>query len=144
MNLFNSGKFAFLAALLTFSFVLTAKADSVPTAEEVKIGEMITRRVEYSKISGMAEIANHLAKLSLSCQAVSDCVAFPMGSRACGGPTAYVITSMLNPSLDAVKETISMVTKAEKDANKKYRLASVCSFEMPPDMTCVENTCGTP
>jgi len=115
-----------------------ARTEITMTLKDLQLNQM------SSKIKGMVDVANHLAGLSLKCEAASDCVAIPMGDRACGGPNYYTFTSKLNPSLTAVMETAALVTKAEKEMNTNFSLFSICSVERPPDLTCVENTCGQP
>lgn len=128
------------ATLIVFEVSPRAHAGSPiqMTAEELELQQM------SAKIKGMVDVANHLAGLSLRCQTASDCVPIAMGSRACGGPTSYIFTSKLNPSMEAAMETAALVTKAEKEVNAKFRRMSICSFVIPPDLTCVENTCGQP
>ena len=111
-------------------------------AEDDSRAERTSKQMEmqaaFARIGGMKTVVNHLAQMSLACETVSDCTAIAMGQRACGGPTSFVVTSQANPSMDALVESIQLVTKAEAEANRKFGLMSICSIEMPPALACVK------
>ena len=118
-----------------------ASADETEGAASKRQKEMLAMQLEFSRIAGMNTIVEHLASRALQCETVQDCTSMPMGSRACGGPTSFVITSRMNPSLEAVTTSVAMVTQAEKDANLKFRVMSICSIEMPPAVSCNDSVC---
>jgi hypothetical protein len=134
----------FSLATVVLSLLLQAPpASAVETqsAASKREKEMIAMQLEYSRIAGMKSIVDHLASGSLQCETVADCVSMPMGSRACGGPTSFVVTSNMNPSLEAVAASVALVTQAEKDANLKFPVFSICSIKTPPPLACDNNLC---
>lgn len=82
-----------------------------------------------------------LAGQSIRCEEVSDCVAIPMGRRACGGPSGFVVTAKSNPSLDELQKKAERVTMAEEAYLKKTGEMSICSVLLPPTLSCENESC---
>jgi hypothetical protein len=127
--------------LATSLFAPRASAEETETAAATRAKKQLEMQIDYAKIAGMKSVVDHLSASNLQCESIADCVSMPMGKRACGGPTSYVVTSKLNASLEAVVATVELVTQAEKDANQKYGMASICSMVMPPPLGCNANVC---
>lgn len=75
------------------------------------------------------------------CVSGGACRFSPMGTKACGGPTGYIVYST---SLDTTK-LLGMIAvyTAEQDAyNRKWGIASDCSVPPPPDSVgCANGAC---
>ena len=78
----------------------------------------------------------------MACEQDTDCVAIPMGSRACGGPQFHVIIvpSQLKDSTK-FKETVARYTADMKKHNINQNVTGICSVVMPPSLICKENRC---
>jgi hypothetical protein len=146
-----------MALIVSFTFMALgvgfAQAKDLPLTPEQReaaiaerdkrIEQMKLSREAFLRIDGMKTVVQHLSDISLDCGTANDCAVIPMGSRACGGPTSFVLTSKANPSLQAVLSTVALVTKAESDANVKFGMMSICSVETPPPVACLKNMCIT-
>lgn len=93
-------------------------------------------------INLLAKTAHAVAHLDLSCKTASDCSIIPMGSKPCGGPTSYIITSVNHRYFKDIEELASKVSEKEKDFNERYGRISNCSILYPPEVKCVENKCS--
>lgn len=141
----SATSFLVFAAFVVTAATISTTLPSVSRAQTEEDGSRTARmnkqmemQTTFAHISGMKTVVNHLANLSLACETSSDCAAIPMGQRACGGPTSFVVTSKANPSFTALVESIQLVTKAEDEANKKFDLMSICSVELPPAVNCAK------
>ncbi len=133
----------FFAVLFVMIGFVSQKASAAPTAEEAKLQEQLEIQRAYGAIVGIKSVVSTLANLSLACEEPSDCTAIAMGSRACGGPTSYVVTSKANTSIEALNLSIQLETKAESELNQKFHIISICSVEMPPELDCKSKVCST-
>ena len=93
-------------------------------------------------ISLLAKATHAIARLDLSCKQASECSIIPMGSKPCGGPTSYVVTSVNHRYLSDIEELASKVSEKEKDFNERYGRISNCSILYPPEVKCLENKCS--
>jgi hypothetical protein len=97
---------------------------------------------EAKAIEALKEQARYLNTQDLSCESVNDCQAMELGSKACGGPKAYLVVSMKNNNYTRVA-TLATATVDREDAyNRKYRVISDCMMIMPPTIGCVANKCA--
>lgn len=92
-------------------------------------------------IDVLAKSTHALSKLDLRCSDKSDCMIFPMGTRSCGGPSSYVVTSKDHKYLNDIEELANKVTDKEKEYNERYRVISICTVLMPPNVECHDNKC---
>ena len=118
------------------AFAIESESDTI-----AQLKQQMEIQKTYAVITGMKRIVQYVANTDLSCATGADCIALPIGSRACGGPSSFIVTSAENRSLEVLTQSIELVTKAERDANLKFGMMSVCSFEMPPDLGCSNNLC---
>ena len=92
--------------------------------------------------AGISQKIKNIADLELSCSADSDCLAIESGSRACGGPERFVMTSSKNISLDVLKQLITAETALESHLNTVGEIMSICSMESPPQLECKQSLCS--
>ena len=89
-------------SVLALTLAFSAHADQARDAAEIaKLNKQVTT----------------LAKKDLSCTFPSDCQVIAVGSRACGGPNGYVVTSVNNKDLTKLETLAQTVTKKEAAYN---------------------------
>ncbi|MCG7548744.1 hypothetical protein [Pseudoalteromonas sp. Of7M-16] len=76
-----------------------------------------------------------------SCDSNSQCIAIPVGSRACGGPSSYLLFSSKTADQSKVYELAKKLTDSEAQYNAKHGMISICEHLRQPSTQCVENTC---
>ncbi|KZN60332.1 hypothetical protein [Pseudoalteromonas luteoviolacea] len=76
-----------------------------------------------------------------SCDSSSQCQAIPVGSRACGGPSSYLVFSTKTADHKKVYELAKKLTHAESQYNAKTGMISICEHLRQPATQCIENTC---
>jgi hypothetical protein len=116
-------------SVLAMSMAFSAFAQTTPQARDA---------AEIAKLNKQVQT---LAKKDLSCTFPSDCQVISVGSRACGGPNGYVITSVNNKDLTKVETLAQTVTKKEAAYNAKYQVFSICSMESAPNPDCINDLC---
>lgn len=79
-----------------------------------------------------------------SCKNSKDCLAIPMGHRACGGPESFVIASKKNADLKKLENAVMQITQMDLDdqKNSSNDSASICSIEEAPNLVCLNRICG--
>lgn len=76
-----------------------------------------------------------------TCAANSNCDYIAFGSKACGGPTSFLVFST-SIDVDLLKEKVASYNKLESDYNMKWNIISDCSVPSPPtNMECLEGKC---
>ena len=93
------------------------------------------------QIQALNEVIYAVAAEDLSCEQESDCLKLAVGSRACGGPNGYVVTSKNNLKLESLVVDIDKVTNLEDQYNRENNVYSICAMEMPPNVACEASLC---
>jgi hypothetical protein len=76
------------------------------------------------------------------CSSNTDCYYIAFGSKACGGPTSYLVYST-SIDVNLLKEKVAAYNEKEDDFNKKWGIISDCSVVSPPNsVTCVQGKCS--
>jgi hypothetical protein len=75
------------------------------------------------------------------CAAAGDCAAQPLGVRACGGPSEYVVHCPRTTDVAALRSAAAAVEQAERAFNARYGLVSTCEVIMPPALGLVDGQC---
>lgn len=76
-----------------------------------------------------------------SCTESSQCRTLPLGSRACGGPEAYLPYSTANNAEPALKALGDRYKQERQAQNEKSGMVSDCRFMMDPGAVCQAGTC---
>jgi hypothetical protein len=84
--------------------------------------------------------ARALAKTD-GCTTADACRTAPVGSRACGGPRAYVVYCAATTDSVALYRKLDSLREAEAAYNQKSGLASTCEMRMPPMPNVREGRC---
>jgi len=77
----------------------------------------------------------------LSCVQDANCEAIAYGSRACGGPTGYMVVSNQSLRYNDIVILADELTEKEVLHNQMTGAVSTCEFLMPPTVSCIANTC---
>lgn len=131
--------------LQTKSAVRHDVGHSKPTpADKVHKAEPIAQ-IDDDAISE-ARLKNQRAYLKFitkdkECDTTTQCQVLPVGSRACGGPSDYVIFSTKTADPEKVKELADKLTHAEAAYNAKNQMVSICQHLTVPATQCVNNKC---
>lgn len=120
---------SFFYFLIFLSYSLAAQED---LAQEKK---------ERMAIKSLVSVTEKLASHDRFCINDGDCLQFPIGSRACGGPNGYVLTSRHNSLLDEVEYLAKQSEIKESAFNQKYGIYSICSIVPKPLAKCVSRVC---
>ncbi len=80
------------------------------------------------------------ALTQLDCTSSSQCAATPIGVKACGGPTHYVIHNTATDVV-ALAELIDRYNVLNRTLNSLTGAISDCSIVNPPTLTCMNGIC---
>lgn len=138
--------------LLSFvSMMLTAcneTQEATPTAapevkqQQVKV-EQANVDIEQQAVS-IEALKNQLDQLTANKQCSSDtvCRVLPVGKRACGGPSGFIIYSTEHSDSQAVEALSSRITTLEQALNINSNAMSICEHLSEPAVQCIANTCS--
>ena len=106
-------------------------AVAVPARTEAQITE------EMQKVWALliAEIGTPLAG------DLSQCRAIPAGTKACGGPSRYVVYSTQVSNEERVRAFAETYTALENERNLASQAVSTCSMVMPPAIELAAGRC---
>ncbi|WP_372762273.1 hypothetical protein [Pseudoalteromonas sp.] len=75
------------------------------------------------------------------CDAIEQCKVLAVGSRACGGPSSYVVYSTKTAEQQQVEKLAKQITQLESNYNTQNQMVSICQHLTAPSTQCVENKC---
>lgn len=76
-----------------------------------------------------------------NCDQASECTYMAIGSKACGGPSAYIIFSK-DIDVAALKIMVDRYTQDQEIYNKENNVVSDCSLVNPPQkIDCLDGNC---
>jgi hypothetical protein len=120
-------KLTFLGFVL---FISCAKeATLTPTDEDQQLVQLAKNIEEFAK--------------NKACTGGDNCRSMPMGAKACGGPTSYIIYSLSKTDEKLLTEKVKQYTDFQKELNIKYNRISDCSFLLPPMVDCLNGVCAS-
>ena len=93
-----------------------------------------------NKLAQLGKDIEEFAK-NKACTNGDGCRAMPMGAKACGGPTNYVIYSLSKTDEKQLTEKVKQYTDFQKELNIKYNRSSDCLFLSPPTIDCLNGVC---
>ena len=100
------------------------------------------RPLPTNPVDPLLETIEILSAQDLSCQSAHDCRSLAIGSRACGGPSTYVVVSTLNSTFSIMRNLADLSVKLESDYNREHGVVSVCVLAPLPLFGCSrENQC---
>ncbi|NOU53028.1 hypothetical protein HG263_21230 [Pseudoalteromonas sp. JBTF-M23] len=94
-------------------------------------------------LQDIEQLHNQLKTLTqdVSCDTTMQCQVEAVGSRACGGPSSYIVYSNKSANPDTIKQIASKITLFESTYNAKNKMMSICQHLTKPSTQCVENKC---
>lgn len=101
-----------------------------------------TKKQEDAALTSLQTAMEGLAQSERGCGQDTDCVSYPFGDRACGGPSGYVFTSKNNLNLVEIEFLAKQLSNREEAYNRKWGVISICSMEMPPELECKNQVCS--
>lgn len=123
---------------LLVMFVAACGPKSSPPAFEVdSVGAPLSPSIEEVH-QEMALIAqNHF------CNVDTDCATMPIGYRACGGPSAYMVYSKLigDESIVALEDLAKQSVELAQQKNQRNEMMSTCEIIPPAVAACIEQRC---
>lgn len=75
------------------------------------------------------------------CSTSSQCKVSAVGSRACGGPSDYIVYSTQSAPQEQVSALSDTITQLESTYNAQKGMMSICQHLTAPSTQCVENKC---
>ena len=105
-----------------------------------------TNNTESGKEEDLAELTALQEEIELLidsgiCSENASCNYIAFGSKACGGPKAYLVYST---SIDTVllQQNAATYNALENAYNKKWEIISDCAYLLPPnEVTCINGKC---
>jgi hypothetical protein len=120
-------KILFLGFVL---FVACSKEESLtPTTDDQKLEQLGKEIQEFAK--------------NKACSNGDDCKVMAMGSKACGGPTSYIIYALSKTDEKQLADKVKQYTDFQKELNIKYNRTSDCLFLAPPTVDCLNGVCAS-
>ena len=99
-------------------------------AESVSIDDIKTAKAELNTLI-----------TDKQCDTSTQCRISAVGSRACGGPSSFVVYSTKSASEKQVAALSDKITKLESSYNSQKGMMSICQHLTTPSTQCVENKC---
>lgn len=121
----------------------TSPTDGVPPPPSEGGAQAAEMPKDLDKAHAESErlLAEIKAKIgTASCEADSDCATLPIGHKACGGPTSYLVYSTKTAKADELEA----LARQQKDAARSAipeGMVSNCMMEMPPKAVCQAKMC---
>jgi hypothetical protein len=123
---------------LILKFIILGFVLFISCAKEVTL----TPTDEDQQLVQLAKNIEEFAK-NKACTGGDNCRSMAMGSKACGGPTSYIIYSLSKTDEKLLAEKVKQYTDLEKEINIKYNRISDCSFLIPPTVDCLNGVCAS-
>ncbi|BBN80048.1 hypothetical protein PA25_00330 [Pseudoalteromonas sp. A25] len=111
-----------------------------PGVKAEKLPQPILDKVSAEDIKQLHSQLKALTQ-DVTCDTTMQCQVEAVGSRACGGPSSYIVYSNKSADSEAVKKLASKITHYESSYNAQNRLVSICQHLTRPSAQCVENKC---
>ncbi len=97
------------------------------------------KKAEDSMNNLMAQIQQTIG--DARCETQKQCRALAVGSRACGGPSAYLAYSTLNTDAKKLKNLAKRYGLANRKFNRLTNAISNCQMVLQPPIICLNSTC---
>ncbi len=97
-------------------------------------------KAEEAALRALKDQARAATKSS-GCLKASDCKVLPMGSRACGGPSEFLVYCATTSDAAKLKQHAKAVTDAETAYNGRHGVASICAVLTPPPVSLKAGVC---
>lgn len=114
-----------------------------PTDSALAVTTLPTPKKQQTRGAYRAELDRLLQENKAACKVSFDCVAVPLGEKACGGPTEYVVMSQATQKkiADAISDLTKMITQLDHEAHSGG-IAGTCDVVEKPELACRAGTCA--
>lgn len=110
------------------------------SAQAIKINPSAQAPISRETIQNTRQQLNTLIA-DTQCDNSSQCQVLPAGSRACGGPSSYIVYSSKTVNTDQVELLAAKITEQESKFNAQNDMMSICQHLSAPSTQCTENKC---
>jgi len=102
----------------------------------------VNGKITREQLNSVNTALTTVNELENQCTTPADCVAEPIGARACGGPGGYIVYSKTSSYAEDIVALAKLTTKLARQYNKDNSIVSICSLARKPAAVCNENkTC---
>lgn len=100
----------------------------------------VTKEFQLEELNSLKTEIENLSSTSI-CGDTFECKFIAFGSKPCGGPWSYLLYST-SINTERLENLVEEFNEKEANFNKKWGIASDCSFVTPPSSVACENkTC---
>ena len=135
----------------------TEKKPASQVTELTKVDKAASQAIELTKVDkaelGLEKVSQEVlnslrADMSSieknnECDTNAHCKVIAAGSRACGGPSHYMLYSTKNTSDEKAKSIADKLTKYESIYNAQTGMQSICAMLTKPVTQCMNTKCVT-
>ncbi len=137
-------KLSQIATLTVLTGILLVAFQNCGSAENSSLSKSSGQGgVTAEELEQRLKAIEDLAEQDLRCTSVSECAVLPAGSRGCGGPSTYLVTSNLNVNLTQIQSLLAELETLAVQYNQDNQLVSTCEYLMPPQVACQLSLCKT-
>jgi hypothetical protein len=98
------------------------------------------KSIDLKSITDLQSEITALAESSV-CNESVQCSYIAFGSKACGGPTSFLLYST-SINVNELTSKVAVFNQMQRDFNQKYGIISDCSIVIPPSsLVCENNKC---
>lgn len=117
--------------------IAASKASSLQSTNKAQIDQQAVAKEALKVLR--SEIA--LIEANNSCDSSRQCQVIEAGSRACGGPSHYMIYSTKHTPTSRAEQVAKKLTKYESIYNAQNNMVSICAMLVKPGTQCKNNKC---
>jgi uncharacterized phage infection (PIP) family protein YhgE len=123
--------------------VAPEKKAATPLENKAQVKEKLAKNALKGSVESIKVSVDKLKALIADpqCDTTEQCKTLPVGSRACGGPSSFVVYSDKTADESELTALSAKITEYERNLNAKNDMASICQHLSAPVTQCIENTC---
>lgn len=125
--------------------LVACQNDKVTTQNDVVETTMAQAHVDpIAQDNSLQSLRQQLDQLTENKQCSTDavCHVLPVGKRACGGPSGFVIYSSEHSDSAQVEALAAQITTLEHAQNTATNAMSICEHLSEPTVQCITNLCA--
>ena len=119
-----------------------ASAPKVTELSNVDKTELGLEKVSQETLNSLRADISAIEKNN-ECDSNTQCKVIAAGSRACGGPSHYMLYSTKTTTDETAKAVADKLTKYESLYNAQTGMQSICAMLTKPATQCINNKCVT-
>lgn len=115
----------------------------IAPSEAFSLGTTPPPKKKQTRGAYRAEITRLMQENKVPCKISLDCEALPLGNRACGGPSEFLIISKGTKSKiqDSLSDLTKSIDEMDRTANSEQGLMGTCEAMEKPELTCQSGSC---